>query len=68
MFFFPDHVCVPLFLCEFICTYLGPGPHNATGSCVLSGVYVDTPVLPVRRHSPCPAGRAELGQRMGQIG
>lgn len=35
---------------------------------MLSRVYVATPVLPVGRRCPRPAGRAGLGQRIEQIG
>lgn len=56
-------VCVCAFAHSWVRAYL-----DATGSCVLSGVCVATPVLPSGRRCPCPAGRADLGQRIGQIG
>lgn len=41
---------------------------DATGSGVLSGVCVATPVLPSGRRCRWPAGRAGQGHRSGQIG
>lgn len=44
---------------------LGTSPPDATGSWVLSGVCVATPVLPSGRRCPWPAGRAVAGTEDG---